>query len=247
MTIAQQLIPKAGQAGYVPVTDLPWLEHLREQHERLVAQLATAVLVPDRIREDHDAAVAAWSDQVRVAARSGDEPPEWCARLSAHWLAGLVDAAEATIAGTVDEIVALLFEVDAACDEHGIDAAIAPIDDGFGGALTAMERRLVGDEAPLPLPPWADGVRSWRQFPNQRAEELQRFRGRGGGRRDANPFGGQVAAGTTLVDHAAEERERMERVRAANAADALAAASALDEYPTGQIAPATTTEGSRSG
>lgn len=161
------LIAPAGKAGYIPLMSLSWLEPLRERHERLAEQLATAVLVPERVRQAHDAAVAAWSDDVRAAARSGDEPSERGVRLSPAWLAGRIDAAEAAIAELVDELLAVLREAEAAFGEHEaeIDALVAQVEDGFGGALVNAERAAAG-EPPLPPSPLlaaASTVARWRR------------------------------------------------------------------------------------
>ena len=246
---ARRLIPAAARPGYVPVTDLPWLEALRERHERLAARLADEVLVPDRVHAQHEAAVAEWHREVREAAYRGDEPPEWNARLSDDWLAGLIDAAQAVIAATVGEILAVLRDADAACDEHGLDALIEPVDDGFGGALVAMQRTLAGEGTAAPLPPWAGRVRGWRQWHQQRFDELRSFGRRDGGKVDANPYGGRIR-GTTLEEHAAEQRARVSAAQGAvpAAADAgaeyvseTAARAALDEHAAAQIALAKTT------
>lgn len=162
-----RLIPAAARPGYVPVTSLRWLEVLREHHEVLAAQLGTAVLAPDRIREDHDAAVAAWAREVRAAARSGGEPPHRDVRLSGPWLTGRVDAAEAAIADLVDELLDVLREAEAAFVEHEaeIDALVAQAEDGFGGELVRAARAVAGDP-PLPPSPLTSGalaVRRWQR------------------------------------------------------------------------------------
>ena len=159
-----RLIPAAGRPGYVPVTSLSWLEVLRERHEVLAGQLATAVLAPDRIRKDHDAAVAAWTREVRAAARRSGEPPERDARLSAPWLAGRVDAAEAAIAELVDELLHVLREAEAGFVEHEaeIEALVAQVEDGFNGALVSAQRAAAG-EPPLPLLSGATAVRRWQR------------------------------------------------------------------------------------
>lgn len=161
------LTPTAGKAGYIPRTALEWLEPLRQRHEGLAEQLAAAARVPDRIREDHDAAVAAWRDEVRAAARSGEEPPERGGRLSDAWLAGQVDAAEAAIAELVDDLLGVLREAEAAFAEHEdeIDALVAQVNDGFGGLLVVAEREAAGEPA-LPSSPLLTGaaaVSRWRR------------------------------------------------------------------------------------
>lgn len=162
-----RLIPAAGRSGYVPVTSLSWLEVLRERHEVLAAQLAAAVLVPNRVREDHDASVAAWASEVRAAARSGGEPPARDVRLSAPWLVGRVDAAEMAIAALVDELLHVLREAEAAFAEREaeIDALVARVEDGYGGALIIAQRAAADEPAPPPSPllSGAAAVRRWQR------------------------------------------------------------------------------------
>lgn len=163
-----RLIPVAGRAGYVPVTGLGWLEVPRQRHEVLAEQLADAVVVPKRVREDHDAAVAAWRDEVRAAARTGEVPPERGERLSPAWLAGQVDVAEAAIVAIVDELLRVLRDAEAAFVEHEaeIDELVAQLDDGFGGALVSAERAAAGDPPlpPSPLLSGASAVKRWRSM-----------------------------------------------------------------------------------
>lgn len=169
------LLPPAARAGFIPVTALPWLEAVRLRHERLVERLADAVGVPTREHREHEERVAGWHGEVRAAAQHDEEPPAWNARLSSAWLAGRLDAAEAAIADVVGEIVALLRETEQACIEHGLDALVAAVDDGFGGALLAKERELQGLKAPPPLPSWAPAVRAWRSARHNRLSELERY------------------------------------------------------------------------
>lgn len=222
-----QLIPAAAGPGYVPRTDLEWLEPLRTRHEQLAARLASASRGPNEARTQHAARVAAWRAEVRAAAWAGVDPPAWTARLGDDWRAGRVDAAEAAIASIVGEIFEVLREADAACDGHALDALVAPVDDGYGGALVAMERKLAGRPAMDALPPWATNVREWRAWRNQRDKELHAFGRRDGGTVDANPPGGTVR-GSTLEDHAAEERARVERFRN-TAAERMAAANTTND------------------
>ena len=170
-----RLIPPAARAGYVPATDLPWLETLRLRHDALAERLAREVLVPGRLRQEHEAAVAAWHDSVRAAARADSEPPAWSARLTGAWLTGRVDRAEAAVSDTVGELIDVLNEADALCAEHDLDALIRSVDDGFGGALIAKQRQLAG-ETPLPAPPlWDLAVRRWRDQCHDRMRDLQSY------------------------------------------------------------------------
>jgi len=117
----RRLIPRAGQTGYVPLTERAWLEEVRDRHERLARQLAVAVVVPDPVRRDHAARVAEWRGQVRAAARDDTEPPAWSATVTDSWLDGLLDVAEAAIVAIVDDMIATLRSAHAECEEHAAD------------------------------------------------------------------------------------------------------------------------------
>jgi hypothetical protein len=180
------LIPKAARPGYIPVTGWAWLEELRERHDGLSGRLAVEVEVPARVRREHAAGVASWNARVRAAARAGGRPPEWSADLSSAWVAGCVDAVEDSIGELVGDVRRVLADVDAAIVEHAgeLDALRGDLDDGYGGALAALERELVGDAAEGPRPSWAPAFDAWRSRGRLEAD-LETYMGRRHGYRPA--------------------------------------------------------------
>jgi hypothetical protein len=166
-TLAEgRLIPQAAQRGYVPATELAWLEERRQRHERLAERLAAAVLVPDRIRRDHDEHVAAWGEQVRAAARSATDPPPWSAQLSAAWLAGLIDAAEAVVAEIVEEVLQALADCETAFAGHAEELAALGLHlDGFDRLMLEREAEFSGEDTPTLARPaaWVRAVARWRE------------------------------------------------------------------------------------
>lgn len=173
------LIPPAGRGGYVPATDLSWLEALRGRHEQLAEQLAAAVRVPESVRRDHVARVAAWRAQVRAAGHEGAEPPAWSARLSDEYLAGRINAAQAAICAIVDDMLAVLRDADAACAARQLDEQVLASGDGFGGALVRLEHELHDRDLPPELPAWAGAVRAWRAGRHRDMSELETYIKRG--------------------------------------------------------------------
>lgn len=141
------LIPRAGQARYVPPSELGWLEEVRGRHERLANLLAVAVRAPDAVRRDHAARVARWHGQVRVAARNDTSPPAWTARVTDAWLSGLLDVAEAAIVAIVDDMLAVLRDAHAACEGHATDERLEHVrgwQDRQHGAMAELETYRCG-------------------------------------------------------------------------------------------------------
>jgi hypothetical protein len=165
------LIPQAAAPGFVPETEMLWLEQFRVRHEGLAERLRAEVLVPQRVRKDHEATAANWSREVRLAASSDSAPPQWSPLLSNAWLAGRVDAVEAGIAQIVDDIREVLREADAAIAEHAqeiADLRLEDLHDGYGGLLTASESR--------PRPPiWAMAFDRWLRIRSAPVADLETY------------------------------------------------------------------------
>ena len=181
-----RLIPTAARPRYVPVTDLWWLEPLRQRHEERAARLAVAVAVPDCTRTDHAVALALWGEQVRAAARSASEPPPWSARLSDSWLAGLIDVAEAEIAELVAEVLQVLADCNAAFEEHAGELdALGLYLDGYESLLRAKEAELSGGAiaAPPAAPTWKVPVTQWRARVTADVQDLENYTRRRASRR----------------------------------------------------------------
>lgn len=100
------------RVGLVPLTGMPWLEVLRERHERACVKAARAELALQRMADEHERAASARRAAMRQAARDGSPPPtgnhEQVEQVLAEVLREDLAAAALELADVVESLFATL-------------------------------------------------------------------------------------------------------------------------------------------
>ena len=78
------------------------------------------------------------------------------------------------IVALVDDMLAILRDAHAACEERGLDEQLLASGDGFGGALVRLEHELHEGDLPPCLPSWAGSARAWRAGRHRAMNELEK-------------------------------------------------------------------------